>query len=202
MDRRASNDALAAFRRSLGETAARCLARPPSADPQAVFRTPELRPPDWRDAGDGLRGFLAVQERVERTALVHAVVAARARMLGTMTQAPASTPDHLAGGRLLLYNPDLSLSDGGAEAYSDGFFDAEDTPPWDCWAWMASEEVCGHTIDLPDRNEWCCYLLAWIPPQLVTLAERGIEASIGGSLAWAADVEAPFLRRLRTQGLM
>lgn len=71
-------------------------------------------------------------------------------------------------GRLLLYEPMETVSDGAAEALSRGFFDAEDAPPWDTWFW------------LKERTIFC-----WVPESLISDAQAGIDANPVDCIRWA-----------------
>ena len=61
-------------------------------------------------------------------------------------------------GRMLLYSREDNVADGASEAASGRFVDLYDAPPWDIW------------VAYSDRT-----LLA--PPELIGLAQRGIDAN-------------------------
>jgi hypothetical protein len=64
--------------------------------------------------------------------------------------------------RLLVFDPDQTLSDGAAEVATDGFFDVDNVPPWDTWAvWGPTSEHRG-------------YLLCLIPERWTETASTGI----------------------------
>jgi hypothetical protein len=92
-----------------------------------------------------------------RTELVEALAEKRASLLRDMNAFPAVIATDLAGGRLLVYEPDLNVEDGASEYISKGYFDERDAPPWDTW-------VC-----YSDRQ-----LISWVPPSLLGLAQAGI----------------------------
>jgi hypothetical protein len=71
-------------------------------------------------------------------------------------------------GRLLVYWPSENLADGAAEYSSNGFFDCDNTPPWDTWF---------HYVDRQ--------LYSWVPVDLVTLAQKGIDANMVQCIQWA-----------------
>jgi hypothetical protein len=77
----------------------------------------------------------------------------------------------LAGGKLLLYAPDENLFDGAAECQSNGFFDVNNTPPWDCWV------IYSHP-----------YLVSWIPPALRKIAQAGIDVNPEECIFWADNI--------------
>ena len=84
-------------------------------------------------------------------------------------------------GRLMVYFPDADLCDGAAELESDGFFDAYNTPPWDTWVAFFQ--------DVGGEPSYYRYVIAWVPPQLVELAGRGIEVNPEQCIAWLEDTK-------------
>ena len=79
----------------------------------------------------------------------------------------------LGDGRLLVYFPTPPHSRGRAQAVTDGFFDARDTPPWDTWvAYLEEAEKS--------------YLLAWVPPTAIAAVAVALTPP-PGSLAWLED---------------
>jgi len=71
-------------------------------------------------------------------------------------------------GRILVYVPSDSVSDGASRYASNGFFDPDDCPPWDLW--------------LQYRNR---ILLSWVPEVLFPLAQAGIDANAVECIRWA-----------------
>ncbi len=71
-------------------------------------------------------------------------------------------------GRLLLYEPTETVSDGAAQAASRGFFDAEDAPPWDTWFWLKESTI-----------------FCWVPESLISDAQAGIDANPVDCIRWA-----------------
>lgn len=124
-------DQLAAFRQSLAETIVWCTARATIADPQWCLRTPDL------ESGH-LTDHLSI---IERQACVENVIQARSRLLHAAGMSPLAPATDLAGGRLLLFDPDGSLSDGAAAVGSQGFFDDDNVPPWDCWVLYVADPL-------------------------------------------------------------
>ena len=119
------------------------------------LRSPELKPGFGLDEfGDDALWARAVAE----------VVAKRSRLIaGTSTR----THDTNIGGRLLLYSPSENLACGAVEASSNGFFDANNVPPWDIWV---------------DFSEGA---LLRVPPALVDVAQMGIYVNPEGCIRWA-----------------
>jgi hypothetical protein len=83
---------------------------------------------------------------------------------------------NLANGRLLVYLPDINLSDGAAEIESDGFFDVFNVPPFDTWVSFFEDT----TLDLSYQKLLLCY----VPARAVHLAEAGIEVNPEECILW------------------
>jgi hypothetical protein len=100
---------------------------------------------------------LLFQPGENRTDLVEALAEKRASFLRDTNVFPAAAPSDLAGGRLLVYEPDFHVEDGASEYMSKGYFDERDAPPWDTW-------VCYFDLQL----------ISWVPPSLLDLVRAGI----------------------------
>jgi hypothetical protein len=70
-------------------------------------------------------------------------------------------------GRLLLYEPLETVTDGASDSSSRGFFDIEDAPPWDTW-FLCSEGS----------------IFSWVPEALVPDAQAGIDANPVDCIHW------------------
>jgi hypothetical protein len=115
------------------------------------LRSPELKPE------------VPLSQCIQRERVVRSVVSTRsARAVGMRRQFKSPSE-----GRLLLYWPDRNLADGAAEYASIGFFDVDNTPPWDVWVAFSGNA-----------------LLSWVPAELVDSAGRGIDANPEGCIAW------------------
>jgi len=88
----------------------------------------------------------------------------------------------LSGGQLVLYLP----SDVEGSAAEDGFFAADGTPPWGAWIIGGLAKVVTPSQTLNDQ----LYLIAWIPPVFLTLADEGV--SEHASLYWIERFEPGF----------
>jgi hypothetical protein len=82
-------------------------------------------------------------------------------------------------GRLLACLPHRQLVDGAPEAQSSGFFDVNNTPPWECWV----------AYETPTDGSWDL-LLAWVPELLVPFADAGVQVCCDESLEWIDAPEA------------
>jgi len=104
----------------------------------------------------------------EKKALVASVIHKRSELLNSQGQ--GTLPDvggSQGNGRMLIYVPEENVADGASEAVSSGFFDLYDAPPWDTW------------VAYSDRT-----LLAWVPPQLIGLAQSGIDVNPVDCIHW------------------
>jgi len=123
------------------------------------LRTPFLRP----------SSFLTKQSAVERQRIVETLAEKRADQLRKEHRYPLAVSD-LSGGRLLKYAPDENLCDGAAQYSSKGFFDVDNIPPWDTWVCFIEP-----------------YLIGWVPPRLLELANVGIDMNPEQCILWARE---------------
>lgn len=134
------------------------------------FRSEILLPSALKTPWDYYRQ-LGYFSRVERVELVVGVVTARRQLL-THQQTPlASTLD----GRLVRFYPDDSLQDGTSPPLSEGYFDDDNTPPWDAWVSYVEE---------PKERDCGGYLLAWVPRELVSGVGAAIEINLEECIRW------------------
>jgi hypothetical protein len=158
------------FARRLYEVAHWCASKIDVNDPARSLRSAELAPPECED------WLGRVDDVAERRAEFF-------RQHATETRSP--------DGRLLVFDPGQSLSDGAAEVETGGLFDEDNTPPWDTWV--------AYVIEHPQRPDaWTTldsYLVCWIPAELVDLVDRAIAVNPEGCLLWADQADTPFLRR-------
>jgi hypothetical protein len=70
-------------------------------------------------------------------------------------------------GKLLLYEPLETVTDGAAAAASRGFFDIEDAPPWDTWFLYSRGTI-----------------FSWVPESLAQNAQAGIDANPVDCIHW------------------
>jgi hypothetical protein len=164
------------FQLNLREASRWCAEKANIKEAAKSLRSPELAP-EWRE---GWRE--AVKSVCDR----------RARFVcDHLTYAEA-----IPAGRLLIFDPGQSLSDGAAMAESAGFFDADNTPPWDTWLI--------YVIEAAQRSDsWTIldsYLVCWIPNAFEGLVERAIAVNPEKCLLWVDEVDTPFFRHLRRAG--
>jgi hypothetical protein len=96
-------------------------------------------------------------------------------VVAELAESRRSALGHLSGvatpGRLLAYLPDEQLADGAAEEATGGFFDVDNTPPWDTWvAWV---RLAG------DRT-----LIAYVPPVFFDFVDRALRVQVEDCFHW------------------
>ena len=188
---------LTIFRKRLAETIAWCHGRSVRR-----LRTPSLKPAtllsqyvDVDSSGLLLWGSPSTRER---EATVNSLANRRTHRLADIERRLSRPPDDLGHGRLLLFDPDGTLSDGAATPESDGFFDGDNVPAWDTWVWYAGDR----NFSQGGWTMFASYLVAWVPPQLLELADAGIRVNPEECIRWASDVDTALTRRLRIAGLL
>jgi hypothetical protein len=103
----------------------------------------------------------------------------------------------LCGGRLLAYFPDDNLADGWAETVSEGFFDVNNIPPYDTWVWIVRNIRTFEYADHEQGEIEANYLVAWVPPDFMPLASRGVDANPEGCILWLDTLNDEFVQSLR-----
>ncbi|MCA1819166.1 MAG: hypothetical protein LC620_03805, partial [Halobacteriales archaeon] len=168
----------AAFRQRVAETIAWCRAKARPDDPAQSLRTLELRPGSL--GGHGEANLPEKREHEVRRLEVSRIGFARKRLLGQAPQADIQPT--LAGGRLVVYEPDTNLFDGAAQLASDGFFDVNNVPPWDTWLdyFPPTKEGTGK-YSTDDHGK----LVAWVPSPFLAAADIGIRVNPEDCIRWA-----------------
>ena len=128
---------------------------------------------------------------MDRATTVNALLQRRQDCV-SLELAPAATPGDLLNGRLLVYFPDEDLADGAAEEATAGFFDSNNTPPWDTWVGLFRDPHKGVSS--------AEYLVSWVPEPFVLLASRGIDVNPEGCIVWLSHSETTVAEVLRQQG--
>ncbi len=157
----------AASDRSLAETVAWCRSRASADDPKRCLRSEELHP------------TLLARNRVE---VVDGVLHRRSQLLSL--RPPKGEPLGSSAGRLLVYFPDANLCDGAAMEASSGFFDADNTPPWDTWVGLVS------TMNREHDASFATALVCWVPEVLTADANAGVQVNPEGCILWLDEVYA------------
>jgi hypothetical protein len=155
----------------LREAQAWCVSRADLARPKECLRSEELRPP------------LLLPSRLET---VDAVRRRRKTLLGHRHFSSDLAPEVAsASGRLIAYNPDFNLACGTSEYETDGYFDVDNTPPWDTWVAL---------LDVPNAQHFETSLIAWVPPVFVSLVQAGIKLIAERCVMWLDECPASLQR--------
>ena len=167
------------FKVRLAQTIFWCAPRADIANPLTSLRTPELRPRLLEES---------------RSAAIDTVVHAR-ELYGGIDIRTAAIPPDLGAGRLLIYFLNTDLACGAAEYETAGFFDVNNVPPWDTWVAYFHDE---YNADFFDTE----YLIAWVPPELVSLANHGIYVNPEQCIMWLSDTSVELAKVLRAENLL
>jgi hypothetical protein len=200
------------FRWRLAETIAWCAPRADATNPRDCLRSRELQPPGTATemvahSPPELSTVFGkhTDDIAGRRAGVEQLCIARRELLRGQGRSPLAPGSDTAEGRLLVYGIDENVWDCTSESESEGFFDAEDTPPWDTW------------IDVQREAPWTCagtaprrpgdFLLAWVPSAMIPVAEAGIDVNPVDCIFWARDfrqrrLNSPLLYQIEEAGLL
>jgi len=127
---------------------------------------PHLRDPSLRPAS-----FRLLRKDEERRHMTDLLAGLRAERLSPRSvRATAERPDTVAG-RILIYAPDQTLSEGASEQASGGFLNVDDEPAWDMWLYYEAD-----------------HLIAWVPEEFVAGVDAGIAVNSTLCLNWAEDI--------------
>ena len=175
------------FIKNLTEAIAWCTVSGSLSDPRTSLRTckPEL------------------EDLLSQSSQVFQVSLERSRRLRESGQKPLPAVTDLCGGRLVAFFPSDSLSDGVAKTESKGFFNVDNIPPYDTWVWIVRNvrrwEQAGCTTNERDAN----YLVAWVPPDFIALADAGIEANDPECcIMWLDELDDDFVQSLRRMNFL
>jgi hypothetical protein len=151
-----------ALQRRLAETIAWC----DSLGSLSNLRSPDLRLNLFHQGPDDA---LCQVGRSRQVNLVHRGVSVQ-----------EGTPK-LGNGRLLVYFPGATLSDGYAEVLSQGFFDACNLPPFDTWVTFFEDSM----LEISCQQQLLCY----VPPSHVDRANAGIEGNPEECILWLEQTQ-------------
>jgi uncharacterized protein (TIGR02996 family) len=198
--------ALLLFRQRVAEAIAWCSERD-----SKVLRTPELMPHLDRGAS-GIEPLWRARRPWERMQQVHRLGQRRAAALGKLEIWPETPADDLAGGRLLLFDPDEAAGERRGRLTSEGYIDTYLAPAWDTWLFYFDDGADGHRrAHAHWEAEWIVrrkvepvpypsYLVAWVPPALVPAVDWDRSVNARPSLEWAENAECALSTRLRELG--
>jgi hypothetical protein len=85
---------------------------------------------------------------------------------------------------------------------SRGFFDEDNTAPWDTWISYVVEAAPGRDRAAPSSDYWRTYLISWVPPQLIELVDRGLDANPERCIIWADELVSAFASLLQDGRLL
>ncbi|RTL40894.1 MAG: hypothetical protein EKK48_15065 [Candidatus Melainabacteria bacterium] len=173
------------FEQRLKETVAWC-SRKCDLSKAQYLRTAALRPQNPDDTSL----FLASSK--QGSAAIEEVSQKRKKLL-TKEGIQAVGTTSMAGGRLLAYFLGASGHDGLTESMSDGYFDHEDTPPWDTWVCcIAGKELIGPDqepfdlrVVIGQRAFSADYVLSWVPPAWIENVGEVMRCETMGAIMWA-----------------
>jgi hypothetical protein len=173
----------------LSEAIEWCASRAITDEPKNCLRTPAFAPQPFTNQQE--RSLARQDEKLipyfpPRLGLAEVEIVCAARRNALLTLAPRSAIGPRRG-RLLGYTPDDNLCDGASTVRTDGFFDTDNIPPWDTWIACVAE----HGKD--------DYLLSWIPPEFIDLAEDGINVNPEACIWWFDRRDTAFARTLTNQ---
>jgi hypothetical protein len=136
--------------------------------PSAILNIPSLNEP-------GVDSFVKTRRDSYQQA-IESIRRKRSELLRNAEAQPVEAGAAQVQGKLLLYEPMETVSDGAAEAASRGFFDMEDAPPWDSWFWLKESTI-----------------FCWVPLLLISDAQAGIDANPVDCIRWAEWSRLPSL---------
>jgi hypothetical protein len=199
------------FQRRLTETIAWCALQDLSSHPAEKLRSPQLRPPEITVSGRAIfekprplahSEMMAIentetkrqwQQNVEQLGMK------RAALLQVQGLSRLQLKYPLAGGCLLVYNPDESTSDGVANVATQGFINDDNEPAWDTWiSYVKGDPVNGTRYYQPFDS----YLLSWVPDPLIEVVQHGMDCNSDNCQHWITDLASPFIQQLRQTGLI
>jgi hypothetical protein len=152
---------------ALSETVAWCLRR---SLPHDQFRSSELDPSAFLRVppfGESNIGVWLERKRESYQSAVNAINANRSALVRDTNIEVADPAVAESKGRLLLYEPLETVTDGASDSSSRGFFDIEDAPPWDTWFLYSEGSI-----------------FSWVPEALVQDAQAGIDANPVDCIHW------------------
>jgi hypothetical protein len=85
-----------------------------------------------------------------------------------------------------VYFPDQDLADGAAEVESRGVLDVNNVPPWDTWVAFIH----------PDSHSHDSHLVAWIPPEFISLVDAGVQVNPEECVRWLDNADIELRKRL------
>ena len=152
---------------ALSETVAWCLRRSlqhdqfrsRELDPSALLKVPPL--------GESSIEVWLERKRDSYQSAINAINTNRSALVRDRNIKVAVPAMAESKGRLLLYEPLETVTDGASASSSRGFFDIEDAPPWDTWFLYSEGSI-----------------FSWVPEALVQNAQAGIDSNPVDCIHW------------------
>lgn len=132
------------------------------------FRSPEIKP----------QGALLPNAGYGKLCLANfaSTITQRRKILGDFGVEYLTAQEVMAKGLLVFCCSQQTEHDGGAELYSQGFFDMDDLPPWDTWVAVGDERLF--------------LLVSWVPNDLIPLVYSGKAVCIRDDIIfWGTEVD-------------
>ncbi len=182
----------------LAETIAWCSLRSNVNEPATCLRTPEMTPVNSDLEDPDYRVYNWENEALAQEAILE-IAERRSILLAIAGEKPAELNIGLTTGYLAIMYTGANLSDGLSQAESLGFYDGEETPPWDTWLWAFAENTAGGK-----SSGRYPILLSWCPKQFVPLTQGAIDVNACDCMDWAAlHVDNnPFLQTMKAVRLL
>ncbi|GIK64452.1 MAG: hypothetical protein BroJett018_22460 [Chloroflexota bacterium] len=159
---------LALFKKQLAETIEWCVPRFSMDDLKNCLRTPPKHSTEYIDPYK--------YAEIEQFAKI--VFEKRAKAF--VGRPIENINDSLQGGRLLLFDMNMSGKEGTSSVESYDFIDGWDVPPWDTWIYIGVEKE-------EKKRDWP-YLISWIPLEAIHLVNEAIRWNSTECIQWVQDV--------------
>jgi hypothetical protein len=105
----------------------------------------------------------------------------QARFYDSLAQKPDSEYlDDFRRGRIVVFFPDVTLSDGVAQIESSGFFDYDNYPPFDTWLYYVNR-----------TDGLIAQVLAWVPPPFIKHTDNAIQMCAEECIVFLTDWQEP-----------
>lgn len=141
-----------------------------------LFRTEELSPHYY---------YYQIRD-AEKPDVINKIVSTRSALLNEsgVDLIPISELHHY--GRIMIFDPDSTVTDGAPEAESACYIDIGDTPPWDTWLALGAQlnRMCFYNSGY-DINPG--FLIAWVPKSHYFYANGAVEVACVDNFAWASN---------------
>ena len=153
------------------------------------------------DPENSLRTILLEPLPASRDDQISHIYHSRLSLLSFEKRLPSDWVKDLQRGRLMAYDPDLTTVEGASPIESSRFFDFQDCPPGDTWV-LYIHETRDDPADTKITNWSKSYLVAWVPPEFIKLADAGMRVNTTECIVWLDEIESPFTELLRKHNLL